>query len=71
MLRLVDSADPVSDWTLWANAQAIYDTNAPADWRAEFNQGTLSITAVPEPATWALWLAGLVAVMRIARRQAA
>ena len=28
------------------------------------------LTAVPEPGTWALWLAGLVAVLRIARRRA-
>ena len=71
VLRRVDSADPASGWTLWANAEGIYDANAPADWRAEFNQGALSITAVPEPGTWALWLAGLVAVVRIARRRAA
>ena len=69
VLRLVDPSDAQSGWTLWANADGIYDANVPGPWRAEFNQGTLSITAVPEPAAWALWLAGLAAVARIARRR--
>ena len=68
VMRLVGE-DPASGWTLWASAEAIYDANVPADWRAQFNGGTLSITAIPEPGTWALWLAGLVAVARIARRR--
>ena len=67
VLRLVDPADPTSGWTPWANPDGIFDANLPSDWRAQLNQGTLSITAVPEPATWALWLAGLLAVVRMAR----
>ena len=67
VLRLVDPADPTSGWTPWANPDGIFDANLPSDWRAQLNQGTLSITAVPEPATWALWLAGLLAVARMAR----
>lgn len=31
--------------------------------------GTVSITAVPEPATWALWLAGAGAMLALARRR--
>lgn len=69
ILRLVDPSDPTSGWTLWANADGIYDAGVPGDWRASIEQGTLSITAVPEPGTWALWLAGMVAVARIARRR--
>lgn len=69
VLRLVDPNDAASGWTPWANADGIYDANVPGDWRAEFSQGQLRITAVPEPGTWALWLAGLAAVARIARRR--
>ncbi len=58
VLQLVDPADANSGWTAWA---------VPSDWRADFNQGTLSITAVPEPGTWALWLAGVLAVARATR----
>ena len=32
--------------------------------------GAHEVLAVPEPATWALWLAGLAAVGRVARRRA-
>ncbi|MBC7955401.1 MAG: hypothetical protein H7Y33_05990, partial [Cytophagales bacterium] len=69
VLRLVDAADATSGWTPWANSQGIYDASVPSDWRAEFEQGTLSITAGPEPGTWALWLAGVVSVARVARRR--
>ena len=61
-LRQVSPGNPDSGWAWWA---------APSDWRITFADGTVSITAVPEPATWALWLAGLVAVARIARRRVA
>ena len=71
VLRLLDPADASSGWTPWANAQGIYDPAVPGDWQARFAGGTLSITAVPEPGTWALWLAGLVAVSRIVRRRQA
>ena len=70
VLRLVDQADCGSGWTAWANADGICDANVPAERHAQLNQGTLSITAVPEPASWALWLTGLQAVARIARRRA-
>lgn len=32
--------------------------------------GTVTVSAVPEPGTWALWLAGLAAVGRLAQRRA-
>ena len=70
VLRLLDPNDPSSGWTPWANPDGIYDPAVPGDWRASFEQGTLSIAVVPEPGTWALWLAGLAAVARITRRRA-
>ena len=60
-LRQVDPADPNAGWTGWT---------IPSDLHISFAGGTISITAVPEPGTWALWLAGLVAVARIVRRRA-
>jgi len=41
----------------------------PADWRASFSNGTVSITAVPEPVPAALWAAGLGAMAWLARRR--
>ena len=59
VLRQVDADDPMSGWTTWANPDGLFDASLPADWRAQFQQGTLRITAVPEPGSWALLLAGL------------
>ena len=68
-LELLEGVDePESD--ALAAVQQMMIMEPPSDWRVTFADGTLSITAVPEPATWALWLAGLVAVARIARRRA-
>ena len=57
------------EWRLWADANGIYDAAVPADWRASFSNGTLSITAVPEPGTWALLMAGLGVVAWVALRR--
>ena len=69
VLRLVDPLDASSGWTLWADASGIYDASVPSIWRAGFSQGSLSITAVPEPDTWALWASGLSLVAWLARRR--
>lgn len=71
----VEVPDGASGWTLLADAGGTYDTQGLLPERAyfEFTGDTLSLAQapVPEPATWALWLAGLAAVVRIARRRAA
>lgn len=63
--------DGFGGWVLWADAQGIHDPGVPADWRAAFSQGTVSITAVPEPGPAALWAAGLGAMAWLARRRGA
>ena len=69
VLRLVDPLDASFGWTPWADASGIYDASVPSIWRAGFSQGSLSITAVPEPDTWALWASGLSLVAWLARRR--
>jgi hypothetical protein len=64
-----ETQDGTGGWTLWADAGGFYDPAVPADWRAEFSNGAVSITAVPEPDAWALLAAGLGAVVWLARRR--
>ena len=61
--------DGFGGWVLWADANGIYDPAVPADWRVSFSNGTVSITAVPEPSPWALLMAGLGGVAWLARRR--
>jgi len=60
-------------WALLADANGTYDTQGLLPERAlfSFDGYTLSLSQapVPEPGTWALWLAGLAAVTRIARKR--
>jgi hypothetical protein len=39
------------------------------DFTVTYNLNDVTLTAVPEPGTWALWLAGLVGISAIARRR--
>ena len=60
-------------WTLLADADGTYDPQGLLPVRALFGFDGYSLSLaqapVPEPGTWALWLAGLAAVVRIARKR--
>ncbi|MDO9075298.1 MAG: hypothetical protein Q7U73_18745 [Rubrivivax sp.] len=60
-------------WTLWADANGVYDSENPAtaDWRVSFAGGSLSVTAVPEPESWLLMAGGLLALgaLKLQRRR--
>jgi len=65
---LFDSTGP----TTWAFDGLAVFFNDPAShhYGRTFGSGTLAVAAIPEPGTWALLLAGLAFVGRVARRRA-
>ncbi len=60
-------------WVVWADANGVYDNENPAtaDWRVSFADGSLSVTAVPEPESWLLMAGGLLSLgaLKLRRRR--
>ena len=54
------------NWDLWANPNGVFDPSAAAGIGVNFGIGT--VTFVPEPATWMLWLCGAAVVLRLRHR---
>ncbi len=66
----IDAQDGFGGSFTWGTPSGVYDPSNPnaANLRLSFANGTLSVTAVPEPQSWALMLAGLLAVGWFKRR---
>jgi hypothetical protein len=60
-------------WNLWGESADVYTLlkNTPGFGYTGARIGTLAVTAVPEPASWAMLIAGFGLVGAVARRRAA
>jgi PEP-CTERM motif len=67
---LYDSSPP-SLWSFEGSRVSYRRASDQEYFGEQFGSATLSVAAVPEPATWALMLGGLLGVVRIARRRSA